>query len=585
MRRIWKTFSFKVFTGFWAVILCCILMVSTVAGRISSDTLKKNNYATANGLLNQVRYFYDSKFGELEKNMDFITNGKAYLHLMKENYYERYTTNYYTDIAVVLNNMQDLKQNYSDIIDSIYYYNEGYDLELYTIKKGPVMKIDKAGLFEMTEDTGSLKTGWISAHDETVFQTISSRKVISLYRRTKGTILCINLSIDIFQKELDYSVFGKNCYLAVLGNEEMMVSAPCEEAYEPDDAIRGLRKRDGWNKVKNGSGKELWVTGMRLDTNGWTVAAVMPGDYLRSEAGRIYRTVFLWAAVILFFASVLAYFISRSVTEPVRFITRQMQKVQQDNLDVDFSLKDKESELGIMAETLNQMEHRMIGLIERAKEQERLHKRLEIAVLQAQINPHFLYNTLASAQGLIHERENDRAEYLLQMLVVFFRTGLGRGSNKVKLADELAHVRSYLEIQKMRYDRCFEYEIDAEEELWTAEVIKLSLQPVIENAIYHGVKEKPGQRVILISAVREKDILKICVFDDGAGMSKKRLLDVREEMARPFGDGNSSVTYGIRNVNQRLILEYGSGYGLDIESVEGEYTMVTMRVPYRDMEG
>lgn len=582
MRRIYKTFRFKVFASFFAVILCCIVMISTVTGRISLDILRKNNYETANGLLNQVKFFSDSKFDELQELMETATTSTDYLRLMKGNYYERYSKGYYADITTVLNNMQMIRKSYSEIVDSVYYYNEGYQLELYALKEGPVVEIDHTELLQKVKETGNLQMGWLSVHEESIFQTTTPRNVISLYRYTAGTLYCINLRTDIFQQALDYSVFGENCYLMLIGNLSSMWSDPCNEVYLPGAGYEvGEQKEGGWSRIVNGYGKELLVTGIQLESNGWTVAAVMPEDYLDAEAAKIYQSVFLWAFLILIIASCLAYLISRSVTEPVRFVTQQMQKVQEDNLDVDFTLKDRESELGVMAETLNQMTRRMVHLIGQAKEQERLQRKTEIAVLQAQINPHFLYNTLTSALGLIHGHDNEKAEYILKMLIVFFRTGLGRGSDKVTLEDELKHAGSYLEIQKMRYEGCFEYEMDVEDGVEKAEVIKLSLQPIVENAIYHGAKEKPGKRLILVSAVKEGDALRVCVFDDGAGMSEECLANVRREIGKPFGDGSSSVSYGLRNVNQRLILEYGKEYGLELESVEGEYTMVSMRFPYR----
>lgn len=546
--------------------------------------LKDNNYKTANGLLNQVRYFYDSKFDELEEILNIITNSNAYLHLLRCDYSEK-GTSYYSDIATILNRIQMTKTNYADIIDSIYYYNEGYDLELYSIKADSVIEINNTRLFDMVEETGSLRIGWLPVHEETIFRTVEPRKVISLYRYTSGTLMCINLTTDIFQKELDYSVFGENCYLAVIGDEEMLVSSPYQEQYLLDgNLIKGWQESNDWTLVTNKQNEELWTTCISLDSTGWVVAAVMPEDYLQSEVNWIYKTVLIWSISILLAASCLAYFISRSVTEPVRFITKQMQQIRENNLNVDFSLKDKESELGSMAEVLNRMVQRMNDLLVQTKEQERVRGIMEIAVLQAQINPHFLYNTLASVQGLIHEGENGKAEYLLQMLTAFFRFGLGRGSNKVKLMDEIMHVKSYLEIQKMRYGNCFEYEVDVENGMEETEVIRLSLQPIVENSVYHGIKGQADQKLILISAVKEKDVLKVCVFDDGAGMSQERLTSVKEEMAKPFSEGESNVTYGLRNVNQRLILEYGQSYGLEIESVEGEYTMITMYIPLGGQE-
>lgn len=581
MKKIYKTFSFKVFACFVLVNLCSVVMVGTAAGRISSRTMRDNNYATASGLLQQVKYFCDSKFSEMQEILDVMTTGTSYLHLLKKDYYSERSAAFYLDVTEVLENMQEMKKNYNEIIDSIYYYNERLKLELYVNNGEPVTRIDGSSVLDKIQETGILSVGWIPVHEETIFQTISPRRVITLYRYTAGTFFCINLNLDIFQEELDCSVFGENCYLALMNGEVMLTSFSGEKDYMLQSLDEIQSGENGWQNTYSVTGKMLWATGVKLDSNDWFVAAVMPEDYLKTEVHQIYKAVLAWAVFILFVVSCLAFFVSKSVTGPVSFLIRQMQKVQEDSLEVDFSLKDKESELGIMAQNLNQMECRMVGLIEQAKEQERVRQKMEIAVLQAQINPHFLYNTLNSAQGLVREGENDRAEYLLGMLTVFFRTGLGRGRDKVSLKEELRHAKSYLEIQRMRYADCFSYEIETEEGVEDAEVIRVSLQPLIENAIQHGLRESREGKVVLISAGKEGHNLKICVFDDGAGMSRKRLEEVRSEIDRPFEDGDSVVTYGLRNVNQRLILEYGKEYGLELSSVEGEYTMVTMCLPYR----
>lgn len=584
MKKIYKTFSFKVFLCFFLVNLCSIVMVGAAAGQISSKTMRENNYATASGLMQQVRYFCDSKFSELEEVLDVLTTKSSYLHLLQRDYYSGRSSAFYSDVADVLGRMQEMKKNYSEIIDSIYYFNERQQLELYVSSGAPVMRIDRTAVMKEIQETGILEVGWLPVHEETIFQTVIPRRVISIYRYTAGTFFCINLNLDIFQEELDCSVFGENCYLALLNGEVMLTSASGKENFmlqNPDEIRNG---EVGWQKMHSEEGEMLWVTGVKLDSNEWTVAAVMPEDYLQGEVAQIYETVLGWAVFILIFTSFLAYFVSKSVTGPVRFLTSQMQKVRENNLNIDFSLKDRESELGIMAENLNQMEQRMAGLIGQAKEQERIRRKMEMAVLQAQINPHFLYNTLNSAQGLVHEGENDKAEHLLEMLTVFFRTGLGRGRGKVPLKEELRHAESYLEIQRMRYADCFSYEIETEDDLEDAEVIRITLQPLIENAIQHGIRESGGEKIILISGKKEKNTLKICVFDNGLGMSRERLEEVRSEIARPFQDGNSVVTYGLRNVNQRMILEYGKEYGLKLDSVEGEYTMVTLLIPYRRME-
>jgi two-component system sensor histidine kinase YesM len=276
--------------------------------------------------------------------------------------------------------------------------------------------------------------------------------------------------------------------------------------------------------------------------------------------------------------------LSFTVSRPVSFLIRQIRKISNGSFDVDFTI-DAQNEITDLAQGLMQMEVRIAELIEKVTRVESQKRNSELVAIQAQINPHFLYNTLGSARQLVEMGDMGRAETMLDALILFFRTGLSQGRPIVSLSEELSHVSSYLEIQKMRYKDDFRYEIQVEKGAEQGSMVKLSIQPLVENSIYHGLKGRNAEGLILISAVRQEKDLIVRVFDNGYGIPSGHLEKLQQEICWDYnGDGTGESNFGLRNINQRIFLCYGTGYGLEIESVEGEFTQVTLRLPFVSFE-
>ena len=209
-------------------------------------------------------------------------------------------------------------------------------------------------------------------------------------------------------------------------------------------------------------------------------------------------------------------------------------------------------------------------------EQRQLRK-AEFELLQAQINPHFLYNTL---DAIVWSAEAGNQKQVIQMvgsLSDFFRTSLNRGREIVTVREDLQHVCSYLEIQKIRYMDILEYEILVPEELNDYKIPKITLQPLVENALYHGIKNKRGGGKITLRGHEEKDFFTIEVEDNGIGMTEERLLAVRKGLSEKAPQ--ESELYGLYNVNERIRLNFGDEYGMKITSEYGKGTMVEVRLP------
>ncbi len=214
---------------------------------------------------------------------------------------------------------------------------------------------------------------------------------------------------------------------------------------------------------------------------------------------------------------------------------------------------------------------------EQVKQEQKQLRKAEFELLQAQINPHFLYNTLDAIVWSAEAGNNKQVVKMVGSLSDFFRTSLNKGKEIVTIKEELQHVRSYLEIQQIRYQDILSYDIDVDEAIYDYRIPKISIQPIVENALYHGIKNRRGGGTIRITGTEEKDSILITVLDDGAGMTPERLKEVRIGLV--YGSSDTNVIYGLYNVNQRIMLNFGEEYGVGIDSAPEAGTAVTIRLP------
>jgi two-component system sensor histidine kinase YesM len=204
----------------------------------------------------------------------------------------------------------------------------------------------------------------------------------------------------------------------------------------------------------------------------------------------------------------------------------------------------------------------------------------ELKLLQAQINPHFLYNTLDTIVWLAETKQNEQVSRMVTSLSDFFRTTLSKGKDYITVREEESHIRSYLEIQQFRYRDILEYNIKIDEDILEYEILKMTLQPLVENAIYHGIKNKRGLGHITVTGVKRDEHMVFEVKDDGLGMKPDRLEFMRKVVDDEQKDGNSTSSgFGLYNVAKRLKLNYGKKCDINIESTYGEGTTITLVVP------
>ena len=263
---------------------------------------------------------------------------------------------------------------------------------------------------------------------------------------------------------------------------------------------------------------------------------------------------------------------SRSVTRPIQKLCSVTQKVAEGDFTVKTKVENTD-EISVLTQSFNDMTEEIGVLVEDIKKKQANLHIAETKLLQAQINPHFLYNTLDTIVWLIEGGMTDDAVEMISSLSIFFRTSLSKGNDIIPLSEEKRHTLSYLEIQQFRYRDILEFELSIPKELDGIQVPKLSIQPLAENALYHGIKNRRGKGKITITGREEADAIVLTVSDNGQGMTPERLHEVQEAIRTGERAG-----FGLAAVAERIALYYGPGYGMTISSKEGEGTTVELRL-------
>lgn len=297
----------------------------------------------------------------------------------------------------------------------------------------------------------------------------------------------------------------------------------------------------------------------------------------------------LWTILLLCIAAsvlIVATAISNSITKPIRELCGVTGQISEGDFSVRARVETKD-EVSILADSINEMSEHLEVMVSKIKEDERKMRYAELRLLQEQINPHFLYNTLDTIIWLIEGNKTGQAVDMVVSLSDFFRLVLSSGKEFITIKDEELHIRSYLEIQQVRYHDILDYEIAIDPELYPYKILKMTLQPLVENALYHGIKNKRAKGKITItgSVVQKEEEKRICltVEDNGVGMDEEEVKRLQREISKPCKE--TETGFGLANVNERIRMNFGMEYGMTITSQKGQGTKVQVIIPAHYMEG
>ena len=396
---------------------------------------------------------------------------------------------------------------------------------------------------------------------------------------TEGGVLLVDMSFSGIEQVCRGVTLGEGGYLYLIDGDGELIYHPRQQLIyaglleENNRAAAGYR--DGSHRERF-QGQARQVTVKTVGYTGWKLVGVAPAASWLTASPQL----FLFGLSLLLFAIFLMAFlnfrISARIADPIRRLEQSIKELESGREDVEIE-EGGCYEVQHLSRSVRSMVSTMRHLMDDIIRQESQKRRSELEVLQSQINPHFLYNTLDSVIWMTESGQQGEAIQMVTSLARFFRISLSKGKSIIPLTDELDHAKHYMNIQQIRFKNRFTSRIQAGADTEGLYTLKLIVQPILENAIYHGMANAEDDGLIQVSAYREGDALIVDVADNGLGMRPEvaaSLLDEDRPEVRTSGSG-----IGVRNVHQRIRLTFGTEYGLTILSEPDEGTLVRIRLP------
>ncbi|UJF34918.1 sensor histidine kinase [Paenibacillus hexagrammi] len=391
------------------------------------------------------------------------------------------------------------------------------------------------------------------------------------YLKTIGR-LRMDVQKEVLQTMLKKANVVKNSSTFLIDNNHQVILASDMKAF-PDFELPDSTSDAVTAQWQNDNNYYLYRA---LPSSQWSMVTVIPLNEVVQQSRQLRNDLLFMLVIVTAVTYVIAYLFSFSVTRRITQLTRRLRDVQNGNF-IALAQTQGTDEIGELISTYNYMIEQISRL---NKEQYKLGqevKSAELKALQSQINPHFLYNTLDLINWMADSGMNADIKKVVKALSRFYKVSLSNGKDVITLREELQHVTFYVQIQNIRYENKITFENLVPDEFMDNRIPKITLQPIVENAILHGILGKPGREgTIRITAYLEADTIHLVVADDGIGMGDQQLQDARAGISKSRHSGSG---YGVKNVTERLQHHFGPSFGLTYESKWGEGTKVNISIP------
>lgn len=557
-----------------------IIFFSIVTSRFER-TIMDSNQATLNQMATNVNRILEDIVSEMVPIKNQILSYQMVAEEGAGNQYAASSIEY----QELFDQLITADENYQ-FINSMFVL--GSDGENYYYTLYSYMRINNTNLFQKISRDYSLQgqVVWSSVVNETYFFTSGEEKLISIimpvYRyNTVKNLLVVNLDLEELESYLkflneDGNNPSENMIFIQTGNKETFSYDNMESVLESNGELKRIFSEGLTEERAEGNG--YCVLASNLEINDWKMAMLTPLSSIQSTTNSMAQFVIIiiisTAIVMLTGVSIIVF----TITKPIQKMTRIMEANRHSRaLNHRFYAKYND-EVGVLARTYNSLMDEISQLMEDIHREQIQNRNSYFKMLQLQIKPHFLYNTLESVKFMV-EMKDEKSVEMLDAIGKFYKLSLSGIYDKVKIREEVEHLSCYLQILKMRYSSKYTYEISVPEEIMEEEIVKFTLQPLVENAVYHGIKQKRQKGSVKITGKAEAGNILIIVWDNGAGIPKEKLREIQEKLKNPR-DIELKEHIGILNVHQRLCAQYGAEYGLSVESVYGEYTEIEVKLPY-----
>ena len=396
----------------------------------------------------------------------------------------------------------------------------------------------------------------------------------------KEGVFFIDLNYSAISELCDQSTVGTKGYAFILDAKGNIVYHPQQQQLYNElqtENISLIMDTDE-DTVLTGTGNDGKLYSIsRSEKTGWTVVDCTSVRELLRKSRQAQSVYVLTAIILVIVALLFSRFMARSITLPIQKLRDSMKKVQEGDFSVSDVVVDSKNEIGSLTKSFDVMTHRIHELMEQNVHEQEEKRKSELKALQSQINPHFLYNTLDSIIWMAEGKKNEEVVLMTASLARLLRQSISNEDEVVPIANEVEYARGYLTIQKMRYKDKLEFQIEVDSSILYIPLIKLVLQPIIENAIYHGLKYKESKGLLIVKGFMKDGNAVLQVIDDGVGMDEETLAHIYDKHKVNY----HSNGVGVYNVQKRLKLYYGEDYGITYTSELGKGTTATITIPGR----
>ncbi len=561
------SFTIIAVVGFIFIGTSLIIRFSTANRNITEDYNKK--------IIDQVNYNLDSYI----RNLMQVSNSMYYSVIKNTDLSEK-------NIDEAMNLLYEANREH---IVSIAVFNENGEL----IAATPISKLKKTAT-PQNEDWFINATKQIenlhfsTAHVQNLFEDIDYKYkwVVSLSRAVELTnngeissgVLLVDMNFSGIEQICKNVSLGETGYIYLVDRNGELIYHPRQQLIYSnlvkENNFKVAEYEDG-NYIDELDGDKRLITVKTLGYTGWKIIGVTPINETFANSTQI--TLFILfviflAIILLVFANM---FISAKIANPIKALENSVKELENGSQNVDIAIGGSH-EIQHLGKTIKSMVKQMHKLMGDIVYEQELKRQRELDALQAQINPHFLYNTLDSIVWMVENERYNEAITMVTSLAGFFRIGLNKGKNIITIKDELKHAENYITIQHMRFKDKFTFKINADENVLNFATIKLIIQPLIENAVYHGMEFMDGDGEIIVNAYKKDNELYIDVIDNGMGIPPEIVDKLLTHESRSKGKGSG---VGLKNVQERIQLYFGKEYGLSILSEPDEGTLIRIHLP------
>ena len=584
-----KSIQSSIFCAVSILVLSAVLAVTVVSLRYTNSSIYENSVMYTQTIIGQLNQNIDSYISYMDNIASLVAgSGDAYKYLYSESGIDALSLKEYNQCRQRLTDQfKTILKGRSDIRnigivrrenESSSLFNNGMSTRNQNLKLDTQhWYADAVGKYDHYNLTSSHVQNVISGERPWVITLSRGIRNYTGEGDSDGVVF-IDLNYSAISELCTQNSVGTKGYVFILDQDGNIVYHPQQQQLynELQTENISLIMNAKTDVVTAGKGDDEKIYALsHSETTGWTIVGCMNMSELLKNSRKARSIYVLVALGLIAVALVISSEIARNITFPIQKLRDSMKRVQKG----DFSAAEIEvysdNEIGSLTRSFNVMTHKIQDLMAQNIQEQEQKRKIELKALQSQINPHFLYNTLDSIIWMAEGKKNEEVVLMTASLARLLRQSISIENELVTIGQEVEYVRSYLTIQKMRYKDKLEFEINVDPRITHAQIIRLVLQPIVENAIYHGLKYKESKGMLKVHGYELGERIIIDITDDGVGMDEETLKHIYDKHKVNY----HSNGVGVYNVQQRLVLYYGKEYGIIYHSEKGKGTTATVVIP------